>query len=88
MELDGPMDDMHSSDLADRMKMGRDTQYKDREKIPKTSGKRSNLSKALRIKHLVNIAKRDRSKNPGMDDNPHQYNLGGHVSTNGAGLSR
>lgn len=83
-----PFDDMQTADVGDKMVVGRDKRGVDRERIGKTTNKNSNLSKALRIKHLVQMKKRDRSQTPGMDDTPHQYNMGGHASTNGAGLSR
>ena len=56
-----PFDDMQSRDNEDAMPRMNDKLHKDRERIPKTPRRKSNLKKAQNIRNMINVLKRERS---------------------------
>jgi len=78
MDVDSPFDDMVARDREDSMSNLKDKVRVDRERIPKTPKKHSNIEKAKRIKNLALWKKR--MNNPEQHETHHKYNLGGHGS--------
>ena len=74
----GPFDDMTSRDQEDAMQAPKDTVHKDKEKLRDTPKDNSNIKKAMRIRNLVNIKKRE--TNSESDETPHKSHLAGHGS--------
>ena len=79
MDGPSPFDDMSTADTMDKMPADVDRGRLDKERIPKTPRKKSNVEKAKAFKHLAAIAKREKNQVK-HDDSPHQYNMGGHGS--------
>lgn len=67
MDDGGPFDDMTSRDVEDHMPSERDKRMHDRERIPATPRRNSNVKKAQRIRNAVQTLKRERSS-AGKDD--------------------